>query len=292
MQIDVLIYDAFTAVPGKGNPAGIVLNAEKLKDEEMQSVAAALGFNETAFITVNADGGIAFRYFTPGHEVPMCGHATVAGTYALAERGILPGKGTYAVRTGSGELAIDVLAGDRIRIGMTQSHYREEAFNGSREELARVIGLEADALDEQYPLRYASTGLWTLLVPVKKLSDFGRMRPLTKEFPQVLKENERASIHPFCLEAHDPACQMHARHFSSPFSGTVEDAVTGTASGAMGEYWIRHVRPAEKAQFLRIEQGTEIGREGFVDAEVSPDPKVPVRIYGTAVYAGRETLSV
>lgn len=291
MTTDVLIYDAFTDTPGKGNPAGIVLNAEKFTESDMQRIAATLGFNETAFICVDTNGAIAFRYFTPGHEVPMCGHATVAGMYALAERGLVR-SGIIRIGTGSGKLAIKIITEDRIRIGMTQSPYLEETFHGSPKALARMIGLEADALDDRYPIRYASTGLWTLLVPVKRLSDFKRMQPLTKEFPRVLTENGRASIHPFCLETYDPSCQMHGRHFSSPYSGTVEDAVTGTASGAMGEYWIRHICPSNNTQCLRIEQGHEIEREGTVVVEVSPDPAEPVTIYGTAVYADKRTLSV
>lgn len=57
----------------------------------------------------------------------------------------------------------------------------------------------------------------------------------TKEFPKVLQELNKSSIHPFCMETYNETRQMHARHFLYPFSGAIEDAVTGTASGAMGE---------------------------------------------------------
>ena len=37
--------------PASGNPAGVVLDAEELADEDMRRIAADLGFSETAFLT-------------------------------------------------------------------------------------------------------------------------------------------------------------------------------------------------------------------------------------------------
>ena len=60
------------------------------------------------------------------------------------------------------------------------------------------------------------------------------MKPNNEMFPSVLKEIPNASIHPICLETYDELAQMHGRHFSSAYAGTIEDPVTGTASGVMG----------------------------------------------------------
>jgi len=267
-----------------------VLQAGGLTDAAMQSIAKQLGFNETVFILQEA-GSFRFRYFTPGHEVPVCGHATVAGTYALAENGLI-GEEALRILTGAGELELSVRRGERTEIGMRQVAYQDIPFTGSLEDLARVIGLEESALDTRYPIVYASTGLWTLLVPIRRLADFARMRPLTSEFPQVLRQNERCSIHPFTLETRDPACSMHGRHFSGAYAGTVEDPVTGTASGAMGEYYKRYIRPSSEKQVLLVEQGHEIGRDGVVRVEVSPALDEPVTIYGTAVFTGKRTIDL
>jgi PhzF family phenazine biosynthesis protein len=97
-----------------------------------------------------------------------------------------------------------------------------------------------------------------------------------------------ASIHPFCLQTIDPHAGMHARHFSAPSSGTLEDAVTGTASGVLGAYYRRFIAaPGEVPQPLLIEQGYEMGREGTVQvwADVLPDSQdYAVRIAGTACF--------
>lgn len=78
--------DAFTKERFKGNPAGVVVNADGLTDLQMQRIARELNNSETAFLfspdDTTCDGVI--RYFTPKKEVPTCGHATIAAMYARA----------------------------------------------------------------------------------------------------------------------------------------------------------------------------------------------------------------
>ena len=100
----------------------------------------------------------------------------------------------------------------------------------------------------------------------------------------MLAEMPGASLHPFCLETADPAAHMHARHFSSPRSGTVEDPVTGTASGVLGAYYVEFVT-AQAEPPLLVEQGQEVGRDGrvWVWAETR-DQGGHVRVGGTGCF--------
>ncbi|EJS69985.1 phenazine biosynthesis protein PhzF family protein [Bacillus wiedmannii] len=84
--IKVFHYDAFTNKPNMGNPAGVVLEADGLTEGEMQRIAEKVGFNETSFVLSSKEANIKIRYFTPGHEMDLCGHATVGTIYALHER--------------------------------------------------------------------------------------------------------------------------------------------------------------------------------------------------------------
>ncbi len=264
----VLHVDAFSARPGLGNPAGVLLDADGLGEAAMQAIARAVGFNETAFVLPAAHADLRLRYFTPGHEVDLCGHATVGTLVVLHQRGRLPGGGLpqrLTLETAAGLLPVTVeagAAGEPIVV-MAQAPARFVPWGGRRAELARVLGIAPDDLHPEQPIRYGSTGLWTLVVPVRGLDAIRRMKPRTAEFPAVLAEMPGGSIHPFCLETMDPAAQMHARHFSSPRSGTVEDPVTGTASGVLGAYYREHVAPGAPAPLL-IEQGQEVGRDGRV----------------------------
>jgi PhzF family phenazine biosynthesis protein len=98
----------------------------------------------------------------------------------------------------------------------------------------------------------------------------------------VLRRFPRASVHPFCLETLHPEASFHARHFSSPYSGTVEDPVTGTASGVLGAWWL--IKTGAPEVNLVVEQGAEVGRDGLVEVGArARDGQIEVSIAGTAV---------
>ena len=152
MILKVLHYDAFTDTPGMGNPAGIVLNADNLSEKQMQSVAAATGYNETAFVLSSDKADICLRFFTPGHEMDLCGHATVASVYMMKEHGILK-KDEILVETNAGILPVSATnIDDHIIVGMQQAQYREEIFTGSLSNLAHSIGLSENDIDCRFPV--------------------------------------------------------------------------------------------------------------------------------------------
>jgi PhzF family phenazine biosynthesis protein len=220
-----------------------VLDASDLDDEHMLAVARQVGYNETAFVLPAETADLRIRFFTPGHEVNLCGHATIATLYALASRGLLHKRHvTLETKAGVLPIRIEMEQGHPPLIFMKQAPAQFRPFEGSLDDLAGAIGLTRADLDEELPVMYGSTGIWTLLVPVKRLESFRRMSPRNGAFPAVLTTMPRASVHPFCLETYDPSAQMHGRHFSSPYSGTVEDPVTGTASGVMGAYYASYIR--------------------------------------------------
>lgn len=288
MDTIVLHYEAFSTIPGKGNPAGVVLNGDVFAEEEMLKIAEQVGFNETVFVQQSETANLKLRYFTPGHEMNLCGHATMASLYALASKGILTSS-SNTIETKAGILPIQLdLTNSNIRITMKQAPAQFVPFEGSVEELATSIGLTADEIDTSIPIVYGSTGIWTLLVPIRKLDSFQKMKPANAMFPEVLKEMPRASLHPFCLETIDPQADMHARHFSSPYSGTTEDPVTGTASGVMGAYYVKYIENEAKEGYsyrYAVEQGQEIGRDGRVDVHVvHVGGQYEVDITGTAVF--------
>lgn len=285
-KITVYHYDAFSTEPHKGNPAGIVLHGDDLTDNEMQEIAHKVGFNETTFLVKSDVADLKLRYFTPGHEMNLCGHGTVATIFALKSNGLLKEKESLTIETKAGILPIRVQAKEDLSITMRQASPQFFAFEGSREELAESIGLHIDDLDLALPIVYGSTGTWTLLVPIKKLDAFTRMKPINKRFPAILTEKPNTSVHPFCMETYDETANMHARHFSSPFSGTSEDPVTGTASGVMGAYYAKYInRERDKQLHLVIEQGLEIGKNGRVSVSVrKQQDSYQVEITGSAVY--------
>ncbi|HDX9621520.1 MULTISPECIES: PhzF family phenazine biosynthesis isomerase [Bacillus cereus group] len=288
--INVFHYDAFTNKPNMGNPAGIVLDADGLTEEEMQRIAEKVGFNETTFVLSSEVGDIRMRYFTPGFEMDLCGHGTVGTLYALREKGLLEEKSNLTIEAKAGILPIQIGVNENGEtfIKMRQAAPQFKEFTGSKEELAHSIGLEVNDLDVSLPIVYGSTGNWTVIVPIKNLDACERMKPNNEMFPSVLKEIPNASIHPICLETYDEKVHMHGRHFSSAYAGTIEDPVTGTASGVMGAYYATYVeKDFDHEMELIVEQGQEIHKDGRVTVYVTKDvesEKLQIDIAGTAVY--------
>lgn len=98
------LVEAFcTENPGSGNPAGVVLLDNFPSDEMMQQIAATVNQAETAFVTPDGDG-FRIRWFTPGVEVRLCGHATLASAAFLSL--LNPELEKFVFQSLSGELAV------------------------------------------------------------------------------------------------------------------------------------------------------------------------------------------
>ncbi|PZD97006.1 isomerase [Paenibacillus sambharensis] len=284
-QVQIYHYDAFSDIPGKGNPAGVVLNAENLTGEEMQAAAKAAGFNETTFILPSQAADFTFKYYTPGHEMNLCGHGTMGAISCMLDQGLIGGQSVITLETKAGILPIELLQASNYPLVMKQAAPAFKPFTGDKQALMESIGLTLAELDDSMPIVYGSTGTWTLLIPVKELTAFAAMKPENARFPVILKEMPRTSLHPFCMQTIHEDAVMHARHFSSPYSGTIEDPVTGTASGVMGAYYMTYLHPELESAELIIEQGQEMGRDGKVRVLVnrSAEQTIDVRIAGSAV---------
>lgn len=287
----IIRYDVFTQQVNRGNPVGIITDGDNYSESEMQAIAAAVGYNECCFVCSSQIADYRLRYFTPGHETPLCGHATV-GTmkYLVGELG-LTGDRVFTVETGAGVLEIGYDHGTG-EMSMEQANARFLPFEGDVEGLMESMGLTGEDLDPRWPICYGSTGSWTVLVPIVGLEAFGRMVPHNDRFPHILTRQPGASVHPFTLACVGEGRDMHGRHFSSPFSGTVEDPVTGTASGVMAAYWLEYIGGGDEAR-VSIEQGTEIGKDGLIRGYARrEDGEIRVSISGNAVYSGEFELTL
>ncbi|MCY8132060.1 PhzF family phenazine biosynthesis isomerase, partial [Bacillus spizizenii] len=162
IEIEVLKYEAFTSSPDKGNPAGVVLQGDDYTEEEMQIIAERAGYSETSFIRKSESADLELRYFTPGHEMNLCGHATVASLYALCEKGMLECDKTYSIQTIAGILPVKVSEKDgRIHITLEQASPQFKSFTGDRRKLAAALGITEEDFHEDLPIVFGSTGIWT-----------------------------------------------------------------------------------------------------------------------------------
>ncbi len=100
MKIPLFQVDAFTGRLFGGNPAAVCPLEAWLDDAKMQAIAAENNLSETAFF-VEAGDHYDLRWFTPVHEVDLCGHATLATAHVLFTKLDEPGD-AIAFETHSG----------------------------------------------------------------------------------------------------------------------------------------------------------------------------------------------
>ncbi|WP_269855511.1 PhzF family phenazine biosynthesis isomerase [Streptomyces sp. RPT161] len=277
--VGVLRYSAFTTDPSGGNPAGVVLDAETLGDDEMLSIAARIGYSETAFVTARDDAARRYRlrYFSPRAEVAFCGHATVATAVALAER------------AGDGELVFDTRAG-AVPVatgsgGATLTSVPARSRPADRTQIEQTLDAlrwaEGD-LDPALPAHVAFAGNDHLVLATRTRE---RLAALDYDFAAleaVMRRHGWTTVH---LVWREGAFDFHARD-PFPVGGVVEDPATGAAAAAFGGY-LRSLGLVTGPTRVRIRQGEDMGRPSDLLVEVSADdPRV--RVTGQAVRIPQE----
>ena len=98
------IVDAFTDKPFSGNPAAVCVMEKWPSEESMMKLAMENNLSETAFI-VKESAGYHLRWFTPGTEVELCGHATLASAFVVLNY-YEPGSDVVQFNTLSGVLSV------------------------------------------------------------------------------------------------------------------------------------------------------------------------------------------
>src|SRR6185295_18914746 len=74
--------DAFSSQVFRGNPAAVCPLENWLDDATLQAIAQENNLAETAFF-IPKEGEFQIRWFTPRHEVDLCGHATLAAAFVI-----------------------------------------------------------------------------------------------------------------------------------------------------------------------------------------------------------------
>lgn len=88
-KIEVQIINAFVDNQKGGNPAGVVLNADNLTNEQKLKVASKVGLSETAFVSKSTMADYKLDFFTPTRQIAHCGHATIATFSYLSQLGLI-----------------------------------------------------------------------------------------------------------------------------------------------------------------------------------------------------------
>jgi PhzF family phenazine biosynthesis protein len=266
---EVLRYAAFTTNPSTGNPAGVVLDANGLTDEEMQQIAKEVGYSETAFVVPRPDH-FSVRYFSPVAEVPFCGHATIATAVALAER---DGTGTLLFKTKAGEIPVRTDKKDTIVASLVSvpTHSRPTTDEELAEAL-QALRWPATDLDPTWPPHVAFAGNNHLILAAATRIRLSNLNYDYESLKSVMTKYDWTTAQLFWPETDH---KIHARD-PFPIGGVVEDPATGAAAAAFGGY-LRELGKIKTPRRLTIIQGEDMGRRSELTVDITPtDPRVTV----------------
>lgn len=126
------IIDAFTDKVFAGNPAAVCLPDCWLDDSTLQSIAIENNLSETAFAVPETNGRYRLRWFTPGGEIDLCGHATLATAYVIT-RFVEPEATHVEFNTVSGVLTVDK-KGDLFEMDFPAYKLKETAVTNAMEQ--------------------------------------------------------------------------------------------------------------------------------------------------------------
>lgn len=292
-----LQVDVFTDVPFGGNPLAVFPDAEGLTTQEMQKLAREMNLSETTFVLPPEDRRADFkvRIFTPAAELPFAGHPVVGTHWVLAHLGRIElEEPTTQVHF---ELGVGVLPADlevehgRVnRVVITSDQPKFLTILEDLTDLAAGLGVPVEAMkDTGLPVQVVSTGMATLMVPIRSLSDVQGMDPGRLNIAALARACETVgteSVFVFTFETERPEATVHVRMFA-PALGVPEDPATGSANGTLGAYLVHHqaVAVSDGTNHFLSEQGAEMGRPSTLDLLVdrAGDEVTRVRVGGKVV---------
>ncbi len=265
------VVDVFTTQPLEGNPLAVFPEASGLDDVTMQKIAREMNLSETVFVVpaTRASFSARVRIFTPTRELPFAGHPTVGTSFVLLDEGTVPaGTKQFVLEEKVGPVAIRVEqgrveTGERPLIWLTTPPI-SYGRTYDRLRCAQALGVAAHDLLDITP-QWLSAGNPTVFIALRDRRAVDDAW-LDSHGVSIIKGADAA---PICVFVFTPVLEgAYARMFA-PEYGVPEDPATGSSSGPLAAFMIRHrlVSGAAGTRFVS-EQGTKMGRRSLLYVEL------------------------
>ena len=297
-----LHLDVFTDRAFEGNQLAVFPDPPRDLDTAlMQRIAMEMNFSESTFIFPGTGSGdIRMRIFTPGEELPIAGHPTIGSTFALAsERVIASGRNEFVFELGVGPtpVSLEWKNGQLDFAWMTQPLPAFGSASNPRT-FASALGVDESDMMGSAPAQSISCGVQFLFVPLLSRDAVDRVSLDRRAYVSACQQ---AGINELPVFVFTPA-----RHGSSgdetiysrmlaPGFGISEDPATGSASGPLGCFLVRHgLLDDNRARSFVSLQGVAMGRPSRIHISIDTDAGSisRVRVGGRAVLVGTGELTV
>ena len=220
MQYPIYQINAFSDHPFGGNSAWVVPLTAWLPDELMLAIAKQNAVAETAFF-IDQGTSVALRWFTPDHEIDLCGHATLATAHCLIKHYNYTTQPIHFT-TQSGSLYVSVKQG-RYQLDLP-------AQPGTLSELPQVI---AKSLSIQPNEIYKARDYLIVYNTQNEIESLQIDRPV---FDQI-------NISPGGVIVTAPGEKYDfVSRFFTPQATILEDPVTGSAHCTLVPYWAKRLK--------------------------------------------------
>ncbi len=251
-RLPIYQVDAFCEGNFTGNPAAVIPLDRFLDDEFLQNIAMENNLSETAYIVPDQEG-YQIRWFSPTHEVDLCGHATLASAWVIFEK-LNPTFSEIRFFSRSGELRVTRL-GDILWLDFPSYSFKENS-SWSSEKGKVLFGIS--------PSKY-----WNSEDHILLYSHEEEILNLSPDFEALRKETGgRGWI--VTAPSSKPNFDYVFRFFA-PCLGIDEDPATGSAqcsltplwSGMLNRNYFRSLQLSRRQGYFSTEvRGTRIGIGG------------------------------
>jgi PhzF family phenazine biosynthesis protein len=272
--MSVLKIAAFSDGNTGGNPAGVFISEQHPAEKDMQSIAADVGYSETAFAKPEGKGW-RVRYFSLETEVPFCGHATIALGAALAKQ---YGADTYLLSLNQAVISVEGFVGtDGYSAALQSPETNSKAADPTMIAVAlKIFGYEKEDLDSNIPPAFANGGANHLIIALntrKKLSDMSYQLNAGRKF---MLDAGLVTV----MFAYSESEQFFHTRNAFASGGVYEDPATGAATAAFAGY-LRDINWPHGGD-INIVQGEDMGARSLIRAEFNDIPGSSIRVSGTA----------
>jgi PhzF family phenazine biosynthesis protein len=265
---------AFADGNSGGNPAGVHLANQLPEPEDMQRIAAEVGYSETAFAAPVAEGW-RVRYFSPESEVPFCGHATIALGAALALR---HGDGSFALKLNEADISVTGRhEGTAIAAALNSPPTRSAAAEETLvQEALTLLGYSHEDLDPRLPPARIHAGANHLALALRTREALAAMKYDLDAGRDFMRKHGLVTILLAWIET------PRLFHTRNPFAsgGVYEDPATGAATAALGGY-LRDMQWPHGGS-IDVIQGEDMGMRSLLHIEISDVPGGSSRVSGRA----------
>ena len=262
------VVDVFTQTPLEGNPLAVFSDAAGLDLPTMQRIALELNLAETVFIVPSErpDCVARFRIFTPRREMDFAGHPTIGAAFVLMQQErVASGTESFSVQENVGAIPIAVDSKERSMFWLSTPPLRDGPTI-DRSEAAALIALAPDALADAAP-QILSAGNPTLFIALKDKSAVDEASLDGTKWPAIHK---RYHPDPMCAFVFAPTAEGAYSRMFAPDYGVVEDPATGSSTGPLASYMLRHgMTSARSGSRFVSEQGVRMGRRSILHVRLN-----------------------